>query len=62
MELTEKEKHLTLAGFINGYEWGHNDTVESCYTDAEERAKDWLDDIECGDVLHDTIEQIKAGE
>lgn len=37
-------KRLLVEAFRNGYEAGHNDTVESQYTDAEERGKDWLAD------------------
>ena len=44
MKLTDREKKLVIAGYISGYESGHNDTVESQYTDAEESAKDWLID------------------
>ena len=58
MELTDNEKKLIIAAFINGYECGHNDTVESNYTDAEDRAKDWLEDaIEDGSLDY-TIEQV----
>ena len=39
-------RKLIIAGFMQGYEVGHNDTVESCYTDAHERGRDWLDDAE----------------
>ena len=42
MELTEREKKLVLAGYIQGYEQGHHDTVESGYTDSEDSAKEWL--------------------
>ncbi len=42
MQLTAKEKKLIIAGYIQGYESGHNDTVESQYTDAEESGRDWL--------------------
>ena len=36
------EQELILAAYVAGYEAGHNDTVESGYTDARERAEDWL--------------------
>ena len=42
MKLNDRERQLVIAGYINGYEDGHNDTVESAYTDAEESGKDWL--------------------
>ena len=43
MDYTSSEiTRLILAGYINGYEAGHNDTVESSYSDAQESAKDWL--------------------
>jgi len=58
MELTTREKQLVLAGYINGYERGHNDTVESGYTDAEESAVDWLNDaVEDGGLI-ETIEKL----
>ena len=44
MELNERERKLIIVGYMSGYEQGHNDTVESCYTDAEESGKDWLND------------------
>ena len=28
--------------YIDGYESGHNDTVESCYGSSEEKADEWL--------------------
>ena len=48
--MTEQAKFIeVLEGFIDvfktGYELGHNDTVESCYTDAEERGRDCLEEI-----------------
>ena len=61
IKLNEELKNLVIAGFINGYEAGHNDTVESAYTDAEERAKDWLDDNVNDESLEYTIESIKLG-
>ena len=61
IKLNEELKNLVIAGFINGYEAGHNDTVESAYTDAEERAKDWLDDSVNDESLEYTIESIKLG-
>ena len=30
--------------FIDGYESGHNDTVESAYWDSTEKAEEWLND------------------
>ena len=44
MKLTDREKKLVLAGYISGYERGHNDTVESQYADPGESANDWLTD------------------
>ena len=35
-----------MKAFMDGYEAGHNDTVESAYSDAEDRANDWLDEQE----------------
>ena len=40
-DLQEKLK----VAFVTGYELGHNDTVESQYTDAEDRYEDSKDDI-----------------
>jgi len=37
-------RRLILVGYKQGYEAGHNDTVESMYGDAEECGKDWLAD------------------
>ncbi len=42
----EADKHretLLLKAYIQGYETGHNDTVESCYTDAEQSGIDWIE-------------------
>lgn len=44
MDITEREKALILIGYMQGYEGGHHDTVESQYTDAEDSARDWLAD------------------
>jgi len=44
MELTRRERMLVVIGFKNGYETGHNDTVESQYGDALECGVDWLND------------------
>ena len=44
MIITDVQKNLIIAGYIAGYESGHHDTVESAYTDAEESARDWLND------------------
>jgi hypothetical protein len=30
------------AAYINGYESGHNDTVESCYGSSDEKADEWV--------------------
>lgn len=46
MYLDKEVRKLILAGYICGYESGHNDTVESSYTDAQESAKDWLQEAE----------------
>ena len=35
---------LLVKAFAQGYEAGHDDTVESCYGDAEEVGEDWLND------------------
>jgi hypothetical protein len=32
--------------YIDGYELGHDHTVESCYTDSEECANDYISDSE----------------
>jgi len=37
-------RSLMIIAFKQGYETGHDDTVESAYTDAEQRGKDWLAD------------------
>ncbi len=37
------EKKISEA-FENGYMLGHNDTVESCYGDPEEKAEDYLNE------------------
>jgi len=58
MILTEREKNLVLAGYISGYERGHNDTVESGYTDSEESAKDWLQDALNDSGLEYTVRQL----
>jgi len=44
VNLTDREKVLIVAAYASGYERGHNDTVESCYTDADDCAEDWLKD------------------
>ena len=44
LKLTDREKSLVIAAYINGYERGHDDTVESCYSDAEASAIEWLED------------------
>jgi hypothetical protein len=41
-KLNKREEELLVVGFINGYNQGHNDTVESAYGDSEEIAKDWI--------------------
>jgi hypothetical protein len=41
--VTTLKKRL-IEAFMNGYESGHNDTVESAYSDAEDRANDWHDE------------------
>lgn len=49
MEYSNDEiKKLIIAGFINGYEAGHDDTVESRYPDAQDRGKDWMEE-----AIHD---------
>jgi len=51
-------RKLILAGFIQGYECGHDDTVESSYTDSEERGFDWLNEAEKDGGLAYTVRQI----
>ena len=60
MELTEKEHHLIIAAYMNGYESGHNDTVESAYTDAYESARDWLMGAIQDGGLKDSLEQVEG--
>lgn len=60
MNITNKERLLVLAGFAAGYERGHNDTVESCYNDAEECAIDWVNDALEDGGLEYLIEQMKG--
>ena len=60
MEYTNDEiKKLIIAGYMQGYEAGHNDTVESCYTDAQESGKDWLADAEQDGGLDYTVSLIE---
>ena len=42
--LADVEERALLFAFIQGYGAGHNDTVESAYSDPEERALDWMSD------------------
>jgi len=58
IELMEREKKLVLAGFISGYSYGHEDTVENGYCDPTDRAKDYLNDAMLDGGLEYTIEQI----
>lgn len=59
MEYTSNEvKKLIIAGYMCGYESGHNDTVESAYTDAQDSAKDWLADAEKDGGLEYTVSLI----
>ena len=59
VEYTQEEiKKLIIAGYMQGYEAGHNDTVESAYTDAQESGKDWLADAEIDGGLEYTVSLI----
>lgn len=50
--LSKRDKSLILLGYINGYESGHNDTVESAYTDSLESGKIWIvESIEDGGMV-----------
>jgi hypothetical protein len=40
--MTEEFKKLIIEAYAQGYERGHDDTVEGFYTDSNEAAKDWL--------------------
>lgn len=60
MELTEREHHLIIAAYMNGYENGHNDTVESAYTDAYESGRDWLIDVIQDGGLQNSFKQVKS--
>jgi hypothetical protein len=51
-------KKLIIAGYMQGYEAGHNDTVESAYTDAQQSGKDWLADAEIDGGLEYTVSLI----
>ena len=58
----ESIKKLLIDAFSQGYESGHNDTVESAYTDSVERAQDWLDDTisdSCGTVFDELFKRIE---
>ncbi len=58
MQLTDREKKLVIAGYMNGYDQGHHDTVESGYTDPEESGRDWLKDALEDDGLKHSVEQL----
>ena len=45
MDTVDVLKEGLIDVFKTGYELGHNDTVESCYRDAEERGRDLLDEM-----------------
>ena len=53
----ESIKKLLIDAFSQGYESGHNDTVESAYTDSVERAQDWLNDAvsDNGGIVFDEL-------
>ncbi len=59
MKPTKHEQQLMSIAYIQGYERGHNDTVESCYTDSEESAKDWLEDPSIEDGIDYLLSQLK---
>lgn len=65
MELTTVQKALILCSYENGYERGHNDTVESQYSDPQECAEDWLNDaIEDGGLEYEftrAYKRLEAG-
>lgn len=58
LNLTDREKKLVLAGFISGYQFGHEDTVDAGYCDPTDRAKDFLSDAIDDGGLEYVIEQI----
>jgi len=60
MKLTEREHHLIIAAYMNGYERGHDDTVESGYSDAYENACDWLTDAIEDGGLGDSFKQVEG--
>ncbi len=57
MELTEREQQFMIIAYKQGYERGHNDTVEGCYADSEESAEDWLEDILTEDDINYLLSQ-----
>ncbi len=60
MELTNREYYLVVAAYMNGYESGHNDTVDSAYSDDFESAVDWLNDAVEGGGLTDSFKKVKV--
>ena len=42
--MTPELKMLVIA-FAAGYEYGHNDTVEACYSGGDEYAKDVVEEM-----------------
>jgi len=59
MKLTEREKKIYIAAFIDGYEVGHHDTVEEVYSDAYETAQYVLADIVDEDEIEYVISQVE---
>ena len=49
--LSDAHKNALMMAFAEGYEAGHNDTVESAYTDATDRAIDWLIDAKKAGII-----------
>ena len=46
---------MIIAGYSCGYEAGHNDTVDSSYTDSIQSGKDWFDEaIDDGGLEYQT--------
>lgn len=56
MDLTLRERMLLLIAYKQGYETGHNDTVEDCYTDSLESGIDWITVME-NETTNDDLEK-----
>ena len=52
--LSDAHKNDLIMAFAEGYEAGHNDTVESAYTDATDRAIDWFVDAKKAGIIQGT--------